>query len=528
MSSLSSHWVVGLGRLFLASILGAAFLAGTARGADSRPNILFIFSDDHAYQAISAYGDARHLVDTPNLDRIAKGGMLFTRCLTTNSLCGPSRATVITGKYSFANGFYNNTNSVFDGTQVTMPKLMQAAGYQTCMLGKWHLVSDPTGFDNYQMLIGQGKYYNPPMKHNGAMVKTSGYISTILTDLSIDWLKKRDPNKPFLLMCCEKATHSEWEPGPDDFDYDHGRVYDEPSTLFDNYDGRGIAEHDQSMEIAKDFGRARAALQAPNDMNPEQLAKWHAYYDPLNAAFKAQHLTGDAATRWYYQRFMHDYTGTVHSLDREVGRLLDYLDASGLSKNTIVVYSSDQGLFLGEHGWFDKRWIFEESLKTPLMIRWPGVTKPGSRSDAIVSNLDYAETFVDVAQAPIPPEMQGRSLVPILKGETPPDWRTGFYYHYYEYPTPHHVRPHYGIVTDRYKLVHFYKDSDYWELFDLQKDPDEMKSVFTDPNYAAVRKELMAQLTKLRADLKVPAKDAPGSSGKVAVPEAPQVPPEDD
>ena len=487
--------------------------------AKPRPNIVFIFSDDHAYQAVSAYGDARHLIETPNIDRIAKEGMRFDRCLVTNSICGPSRATVLTGKYSHLNGFYNNTNSRFDGSQVTFPKLLQKAGYQTAIVGKWHLVTDPTGFDFWQILPDQGVYYNPPIITNGVKAQVPGYVTDILCDDALKWLDHRDPSKPFLLMYQNKAPHRTWQPSLADLDFDHDRQYAPPPTLFDDYSGRGLAEHDQAMTIAKVLNAEDLKFKAPPQLTPAQRKVWDAYYDPRNAAFTQANLQGKALVTWKYNRYMHDYLGCVKGVDDAVGRVLKYLDDHGLADNTIVVYSSDQGFFLGEHGWFDKRWIFEESLRAPLLVRWPGVVQPGSVNKAIVSNLDFAETFLDVAGAPVPPEMQGRSLVPLLRGSTPADWRTGFYYHYYEYPTPHHVRPHYGIVTDRYKLVHFYRDANYWELFDLAKDPEEMLSVYDRPEYADTIASLKSQLQQLEVQLKVPAKDPPLATGNLPVPD---------
>jgi arylsulfatase A-like enzyme len=496
-------------------LLAPLLLAPTLRAADAkRPNIVFIFSDDHAYQAVSAYNDPRKLIETPNIDRIAKEGMRLDRCLVTNSICGPSRASVLTGKYSHKNGFYNNSNSKFDGSQVTAPKLLQAAGYQTAIIGKWHLISDPTGFDFWQILPGQGVYYNPPMIRNGERIKNEGYVTDIITDATLDWLKKRDKTKPFLLMCQHKAPHREWEPALRHLNFDHDRKYDEPPTLFDDYSGRGIAEHDQDMMIAKTITPRDMKLVPVGQLTPEQKKEWDAYYGLRNEAFRMANLTGRELTSWRYQRYMHDYLACVKAVDESVGRVLKYLDDEGLAENTIVMYSADQGFYLGEHGWFDKRWIFEESLRAPLLVRWPGVTKPGSTSRDIVSNLDFAETFLDAAGVPVPKEMQGRSIRPVLAGQTPADWRKAFYYQYYEYPQPHHVRPHYGVITDRYKLVQFYgTGEDYTELFDLQEDPREMKSVFGQPAYAATEKELRSELARLRKELEVPDQDLPEAFG---------------
>ncbi|REK11185.1 MAG: DUF4976 domain-containing protein [Planctomycetota bacterium] len=486
-----------------------------SRAADAKPpNILFIFSDDHAFQALSAYGEARNLLDTPNLDRIAREGMLFNRCIVPNSICGPSRATILTGKYSHLNGFYNNSNSRFDGSQTTFPKLLNKAGYSTAIFGKWHLRTDPTGFDHWHILPGQGAYYNPPMIKNGKQVKHEGYTTDIITDLTIDWLKNRDRSKPFLVMSQHKAPHREWEPALRHLGHDNDRDYPEPETLFDDYSGRGIAERDQDMTIEKTMTPRDVKLVAPRNLTPEQRKKWDAYYEPRNEKFRQANLSGKDLVRWRYNRYMHDYLGCIKAIDESVGRLLKFLDDEGLAENTIVVYSSDQGFYLGEHGWFDKRWIFEESLRTPLLVRWPGVTEPGSTSDALVSNVDFAETFLDVAGIDVPDAMQGRSLVPLLEGNKPDDWRDSFYYHYYEYPRPHHVRPHYGVVTDRYKLVHFYgPDCDYWELFDLKNDPHELKSVYDDPSYADTRERLTAEVQRLREELKVPETEDPLASG---------------
>ena len=500
-----------LGLLTLA--LAAAVAAPAA--APRAPNILFIFSDDHAYQAISAYGEGRRLLETPHLDRLAKSGMRFDRALVPNSICGPSRAVVLTGKYNHLNGFVNNSNSRFDGSQVTFPKILRRAGYQTAVIGKWHLVSDPTGFDFWQILPGQGIYYNPPMIRMGEQVKTEGYTTDIITDLSLDWLRQRDKSRPFLLMAQHKAPHREWAPALRHLGADGDRVYPEPETLFDDYANRGIAVRDQDMSLEKTFTDRDAKFDPPPNLTPEQRKVWDAYYEPRNARFRAANLQGKDLVRWRYQRYMHDYTATVRAVDESVGRLLDYLEKEGLAENTIVVYSSDQGFFLGEHGWFDKRWIFEESLRTPLLVRWPGVSRPGGVSKDLVSTVDFAQTFLDAAGLPAPGEMQGRSLRPILAGNRPADWRTAFYYQYFEWPTPHRVRPHYGVVTDRYKLVHFFGTADdYWELYDTEKDPRELRNVLADPAYAAARKQLEGQLAQLRTELKVPAQIPPEWLGR--------------
>ncbi|MCC6511372.1 MAG: sulfatase [Pirellulaceae bacterium] len=496
---MSLRWII-LGCLITLGLTSHAQLSA----ADKQPpNILFIFSDDLAYQAISAYGDSRKLLETPHMDRLAREGMRFDRCLVGNSICGPSRATILTGKYSHMNGFYNNSNSRFDSSQVTFPKLLQAAGYSTAIMGKWHLVSDPVGFDEWHILPGQGIYYNPPMIHKGEKVKHTGYTTDVITDLSIDWLKKRDKTKPFMLMSQHKAPHREWSPAIRHLGWDKDRQHTEPETLFDDFAGRSRAVVEHDMGIDKTFTELDAKLKPAPGLTPEERQQWDAYYEPRNAAYRQAKLSGKELVRWRYNRYMHDYLGCVKAVDESVGRLLEYLESEGIADNTIVVMTSDQGFYLGEHGWFDKRWIFEESLRTPLLVRWPGSVKAGSSSSELVSLVDFAETFLDVAGQPIPAEMQGRSLVPVLKGETPADWRKSFYYHYYEYPSPHHVRPHYGVVTDRYKLVHYYNtDVDEWELMDRQKDPLETKSFYNDPAYTDTVRELKTELERLRRELK--------------------------
>lgn len=495
------------------------WLIGTARTADAAdtqsPNIVFIFSDDLAYQAISAYGEKRKLLETPNIDRVAREGVRFDRCLVPNSICGPSRASILTGKYSHMNGFYNNSNSRFDSSQTTFPKLLQNAGYSTALFGKWHLISEPTGFDQWQILPGQGIYYNPPMIRNGEKIKTEGYVTDIVTDLSIDWLKNRDKSKPFLLMAQHKAPHREWAPALRHLGWDNDRVYPEPDTMFDGFEGRSRAVADHDMGLEKTFTELDAKLKPTPNMTPEQLAKWNEYYGPRNDAFRKAKPTGKDLVRWRYNRYMHDYLACVKAVDESVGKILDYLDAEGLSENTLVVVSSDQGFYLGEHGWFDKRWIFEESVRTPLLLRWPGVAKAGTVNNNLVSILDFPETFLDAAKQPIPAEMQGRSLTSVLTGNLSTPWRDSFYYHYYEFPAPHRVRPHYGVITDRFKLVHYYKpDIDEWELLDREKDPLETKNFYADPEYAKTVETLKSELQRLRREVKEtnePPREAYGS-----------------
>lgn len=484
--------------VLVATLLAGSVLPGVsvvAAETAKRPNIVFIMSDDHGYQAISSYGNAVN--QTPNIDRIAKQGMRFDRAFVTNSICGPCRAVILTGKYSHLNGFRDN-NATFNGSQQNVAKLLQAAGYQTAMLGKWHLVSDPTGFDHWEILQGQGPYYNPGLKSPGGVTKYEGYTTEIITDRALEWLKnKRDPEKPFFLMYHHKAPHRNWQPGPQYLDRYKDVKIPEPATLFDDYSGRGTAAKDQQMSVAKDLSPHDLKLSRQGDLTPAQREVFEKAYAEENKAYEEAKLTGDEKTRWMFQRYVKDYLRCIDAIDDNVGRVLDYLDEAKLTDNTLVVYTSDQGWYLGEHGWYDKRWMYEESFRTPLLIRWPGQIKPGSVNTDMVMNLDFAQTFLDIAGERQPADMQGRSMVPVLQGKTPEDWRKSVYYHYYEFPQPHHVHPHYGVRNQRYKLIHFYTLKE-WELYDLEKDPQELKSVYADPAYASVVEEMKQELAKLR------------------------------
>lgn len=473
----------------------AACCGSTARAADARPNILFIMSDDHGYQAISAYGSRMN--QTPHIDRLAKEGMRLDRCFVTNSICGPCRAVILTGKYSHLNGYRVNEKK-FDGSQPTVPKMLQTAGYETALIGKWHLGSDPTGFDHWHILQGQGPYYNPAMKTPTGVVKHIGYTTEIITDLTLEWLEKgRNPAKPFFLMYQHKAPHRNWQPGPKYLDRYKDVKIPEPATLFDDYAGRANPARQQKMSIAQDLNPDDLKLSPPDGLTPEQKKVFEAAYAEENRAFAEAKLSGDERTRWNFQRYAKDYLRCVDAVDDNIGRVLDYLDKSGLAENTLVIYTSDQGWWLGEHGWYDKRWMYEESFRTPLLCRWPGKIKPGSVSTDMVMNLDFAETFLNIAGVEIPADMQGRSVVPVLTGETPADWRKSVYYHYYEYPVPHAVHPHYGIRTERYKLIHYYTTGE-WELFDLKEDPQEMRSIFAEEAHQELVRELQQQLAGLR------------------------------
>jgi arylsulfatase A-like enzyme len=471
-------------------------------------------SDDHAFQAVSAYGSARN--KTPNIDRIAAEGVRFERCYVTNSICGPSRACILTGKYSHKNGFPDN-HSKFDGGQMTLPKLLQAAGYQTAIVGKWHLVSDPTGFDHWDVLPGQGQYYRPEFISASGKRSVPGYVTDVTTDLALDWLEQgRDKEKPFFLMVHHKAPHRPWEPAAEKLAKFAERTFTEPATLFDDYADRGMAAQGAEMRISQMAPESDVKLwtkDSPsrkfqfNRMSKSDRTAWEKYVDPRLADFEDANPRAAERTRWFYQLYMRDYLACIESVDDSVGKLLDYLDKSGLAENTIVVYTSDQGFYMGEHGWFDKRFMYEESLRTPLVMRWPGVTKPGGVEERIVSNVDFAPTFLEAAGVDVPADMQGASFAPLVRGESPQDWRKSFYYHYYEgFEREHHVYKHEGVTTGRAKLINFYPIGE-WELYDLEKDPHEMMNVYGRPEYAKTQAELHAELERLRVELEVPEND---------------------
>ena len=507
----------------LPSVLSACLLwlamSAAALAADTRPNILFVFSDDHALQAIGAYGSK--INQTPNLDRLAQEGGVFHNSFCANSICGPSRACILTGKHSHKNGFLRNGNR-FDGSQTTFAKLIQQAGYQTALIGKWHLDSDPTGFDFWEVLPGQGHYYNPDLLlMDGSRKRFEGYCTDIVTEHALQWLKEgRDADKPFVLMCQHKAPHRNWAPPERYFDLYKDVQIPEPETLFDDYANRSELLKQNEMSIANHFYWSHDMkfhsdnyfpdhfLSGIPDaeyarMTPAQQAAWDAAYEPENQEFirrmKAGELTDKQVFQWKYQRYIKDYLRCVQAVDDSVGQLLNYLAESGLDKNTIVIYSSDQGFYLGEHGWYDKRWMFEESLRMPFLIRWPGVLQPGTQSTALIQNIDYGPTFLDAAGLEIPDEMQGRSLVPLLKnqGQATPAWRDAIYYAYYENAAVHNVPVHDGVRTERYKLM-FFPRTRQWNLFDLQQDPRELRSVHEDPAYA----DILAGMQKRYRDLR--------------------------
>lgn len=494
-----------------------------AEDESKRPNIVLMISDDHAYQAISAYGHA--LNKTPNIDRLAEEGAIFTRACVTNSICAPSRAVILTGKHSFINGKVDNIQP-FDWNQENFAKLLQKAGYQTAMIGKIHLDGLPQGFDHSMVLPGQGHYYNPDFIVNGERKRFEGYVTELTTEFALKWLKEeRQKDKPFLLIYNQKAPHRNWQPAPKYLTLFDDTTFMPPATYFDddtNYRGRGTAAKEQEMEIdghamwGHDFkfqtdpenGTETDFVKELKRFNENQLAQWNAAYGPKNQAFidayknKGERMFNKTNERevalWKFNRYIKDYLRTIQSVDDGVGELLAYLEENGLAENTIVIYTADQGFYLGEHGWFDKRFMYEESFRTPLLIRYPREIKKGTVIDELVQNLDYAPTILDYAGVEIPSDMQGESFRKLANGSSG-EWRDAVYYTYYEYPSVHMVKRHYGIATDRYKLMHFYYDIDEWEMYDREKDPSELNNVYNDPAYADVKADLHRKLEELRS-----------------------------
>ena len=496
----------------VAVLFSALSCSGKKEKSATPYNIVYIMTDDHTAQMMSCY-DTRY-IETPNLDRIARDGVRFTNSFVANSLSGPSRACMLTGKHSHANGFTDNTTCVFDGSQQTLPKLLQTAGYQTAIVGKWHLESMPTGFDYWEILPGQGDYYNPDfITMNNDTVREKGYLTNIITDKSIDWLEKgRDKEQPFCLFIHHKAIHRDWLPELKYLTLYEDKEFSMPDNFYDDYEGRRPAAA-QTMSIAKDMdiiydtkmyregmkSRLKKAYgRKIKRLTPEDRVAYDAVYDSITDVFFRENPQGKELVEWKYQRFMRDYAKVVKSLDDNVGRVLDYLEKAGLLDNTLVVYTSDQGFYMGEHGWFDKRFMYEESMRTPLVMRLPkGFQKRGDITE-LVQNIDYAPTFLELAGVEIPDDIQGISLMPLLRGEHPQDWRSSLYYHFYEYPAEHMVKRHYGVRTERYKLIHFYDDIDQWELYDLQTDPTEMNNLFDKSGYESIIEKLKQELVGLQ------------------------------
>ncbi len=547
---------------FLPVMAASLMVTNAMAQTDKRPNILYIMSDDHAYQAISAYGsDVSRFAQTPNIDRIAREGMRFDRSFVENSLSSPSRACLITGLYSHQNGQQQLLEGI-DSTRTFFSELLQQVGYQTAMMGKWHLLCRPKGFDRYHVLNDQGTYFNPVFMSEtsgGKYIREEGYATDLITDHAIDFLEHRDTSRPFCLMVHHKAPHRSWFP-----DVKHLGMYDNvdfplPETLWDDYSTRGSAAHTQKMQIDRDMelaldlkvdslgrpvDRFNSTIAEYGRLNPEQRAAYEKYFGARYERFQHDSLTGKDLVVWKYQTYLRDYLSVIHSVDENVGRLLKYLDEHGLAENTIVVYASDQGFYMGEHGWFDKRFMYEESMRTPLIIRYPREIQAGSVSSEMVQNIDYAPTFLEYAGVKQPKEMTGRSLRKLFKhtanNSKKIHWRKSLYYHYYDYPAWHLTRKHDGVRTDRYKLIHFYgkggaraltenryqqqegtreynsyrwmaqsgyitddPDIDYYELYDLQEDPNELNNIYGKPGTERITKRLKRLLKRYRKELAV-------------------------
>ncbi|WP_295180554.1 sulfatase [uncultured Christiangramia sp.] len=484
---------------------------------DTKPNIIFIMTDDHAAQAISAYGHpVSQLAPTPNIDRIANNGARFLNNFCTNSICGPSRAVILTGKFSHVNGFRMNGDT-FDGSQPTLPKYLRNAGYNTSIVGKWHLHGKPEGFDHWQILNDQGNYYSPEFITKNDTSVVEGYATDLITDMSIEWLQNRDSDekkKPFFLMVHHKAPHRNWMPP-----IRHINTYDSikfplPESFYSKHENQLAAKHQlqtiyndmyeghdlkMSIEKGSDSLRHNPWKTDFDRMTKPQRANWNKAYRPKNDAFHEADLKGKDLAEWKGQRYMRDYMGTVQAVDEGVGKILDYLDEAGLTENTIIVYTTDQGFYLGEKGFFDKRFMYEESLAMPLLIQYPKAIAKGTVIDALTQNLDFAPTFLDYAGAKIPEKMQGKSLKSLLSNsENNKNFRNAIYYHYYDFPAFHMVKRHYGIRTDRYKLIHFYDDIDEWELYDLETDPKELNNLYGDQKYADIQQKLYLELKELQ------------------------------
>ena len=508
---------------FIYIIFCSTFFISCESKVSERPNIIFIMSDDHSEAAISAYGS--NLISTPNIDRIANEGAKFNNSFVTNSICAPSRAVLLTGKYSHLNGGLDN-NQIFDGEQETFPKILQEAGYETSMIGKWHLKSKPTGFDNWKVLKGQGEYYNPLIIDESGEKNILGYVTDVITDLAIETLDNRDQKKPFAMLMHHKAPHRNWMPNLKYLGACKDKKVPIPPTFYDDYSSRSSAAKDSDMRIENMFLTWDMKLR-PEDideetgsggsgkvsglirdsyrewMNTDQRKLWESYYDSISTAYRNSNLKGKDLLEWKLQRYLEDYLGTILSVDESVGKILDYLDNNGLSENTIVVYTSDQGFYLGEHGWFDKRFMNEESLSMPLVIRYPKEIKWQQKLDEIILNLDFAPTFLDYAGIKVPKSMQGNSIRNLLSGKQKSKWRESMYYHYYEFPHGwHFVKKHYGIRTDRYKLIHFYDDIDAWEFYDLKNDPNEINNIYNNKNYKREIDSAKHKLYKLQNEFK--------------------------
>ena len=498
-----------------------------AEPSATRPNIIYIMSDDHAIRALSAYNsDIAHLAPTPNIDRIAQNGARFDQSFVTNSLCGPSRAAMLTGKFGHKNGF-NHNGQLFDGYQPTWPRLLKAHGYTTACIGKWHINLTPEGidFDHWEVLNDQGEYYNPDFITAQGVKREHGYTTELITQKSLRWLQEQQQSdKPFALLLHHKAPHRNWMPAPQHMRAFENTTFPVPDNYFDTYEGRAAAAM-QTMTIYRDaqeghdlkMTKGVGETEWREDIWPfllarltsEQRQAWDKAYQDRNDWFNANeaNMTAEEIAIWKYQRYLQDYLATIKSVDESVGEVLDYLEANGLADNTIVVYTSDQGFYMGEHGWFDKRFMYEESFRAPLLIQYPNRIKPGTVVEHLVQNIDYAPTFLEYAGLDVPADIQGESMVPLLDGESPADWRQSLYYHFYEYPAMHDVTRHYGTRDSRYKLMHFYYDIDEWEFYDIEEDPTEMNNAINDPRYQQEIARLKAEISKLEAKYDVPPRE---------------------
>ena len=482
-------------------LLLLGMLLGTAEAQrPARPNIIFIMSDDHAAHAISAYGS--RVNKTPNIDRLAREGALLTNVFATNSICTPSRAAILTGQYSHLNGV--TVFNRFDGSRLTVARMLQQAGYYTGMIGKWHLGSDPVGFTKWEILPGQGAYFNPIFyTATGDTTYTDRYVTDVITDLAIGFLEKRERGKPFFLMMHHKAPHRPWQPTETHASHFATQRIPEPVTLWDAYETRTDALRENMQRIATDLTNRDLKITPPSGLAGPELTRWLAIKpETVTTARDGQSvtLTGTPLIRWKYQRYMQDYLATIQSVDESVGRVLAYLDKTGLANNTMVIYTSDQGFFLGDHGLYDKRFMYEESIRMPFLVRWPAQIKRGTKSDAIALNVDFAPTFLAMAGLPASADMQGRSLLPLLRGAPPRDWRTSMYYRYYHDPGDHNTRAHYGVRTRTHKLIYFWK-KDQWELFDLVNDPYELHNLYGEPGQEALTARLKAELARLKQEV---------------------------
>lgn len=493
---------------FLVSIVLCTFFKVQAQA--KKPNIIWIFTDDHSYQTIGAYGgQLKELNPTPNLDKLASEGMRFQKCYVENSICAPSRAALLTGKMSHMNGKFTNTKKhPFNHNQQQFQKILRKNGYETAMIGKIHLDGNMQGFDYWEVLLGQGSYVNPTLLSAAGKKQYKGYTTDIITDKSLDWLKnKRTTDKPFMLMFHHKAPHRPWVPKREHMSLYEDITIPEPSNLYDDYKNRGTAANSQTLSILEDMNFDRDLKMKPLEKAWYKKAGVDDRFNERRKRYENLSIKGKALESLKYQIYMKDYLRCIYSVDENIGRVLDYLKASGLDKNTIVMYSSDQGFYMGEHGWFDKRFMYEESFRTPLIVKWPGVTKPGSINYDLVQNIDFAETFLDIAGAPIPKDMQGKSIVPLLKGKTPKNWRKSLYYHYYEYPGAHSVLRHEGVANARYKLIRFYGEDvpngEEWEFYDLKTDPSEMNNTYSSVRVKSIISEMKEELKRLKIQYKV-------------------------